>query len=159
VFVPKRDINHSVVDEGRKGVGDGDFLPTTLGAGGDKHTAHLASKSRLAPERACRVPESLPLHREVTIAGGNAEEEGIIIDEVVRKKDWIVWARGRPDELQNVLRQGLLDLVYCRATTGVADTSFDSLSEFGNMPVEGVDDNGNARVRHGSSRMLRSDRV
>lgn len=59
MFVPERDINHSVVDEGRKGVGDGDFLPTTLGAGGNKHTTHLASKSRLAPERACCVPESL----------------------------------------------------------------------------------------------------
>lgn len=48
-----------MVDKGGEGVGDGDLLSTTLGACGDKHTAHLASKCGLAPEGAGGVPECL----------------------------------------------------------------------------------------------------
>lgn len=126
MFVPERDIDHPVVDKGGEGVGNGDFLSTTLGASGDKDTAHPASKSRLAPEWTRRVPESLmdpmrhdvphgvrktylPLHGEVTIASGNTEKEGVKVDEVVREKDGVVWAWGCLDERQDVLREGLLD--------------------------------------------------
>lgn len=127
-FVPERNIDHPVMDKGRERVGDGDFLSTPLGAGRGEDTTHLVSKSRLAPEWTSCVPESLmtsmrhdasrglwrtylPLHREVTIASGNTEQEGVKVDEVVREKDGVVWAWGCLDELQNVLGERLLDSI------------------------------------------------
>jgi len=59
VFIPERDIDQSVVDKGGEGIGDGDLLSTTLGAGGDEDTAHLAGKGALDPEWASCVPECL----------------------------------------------------------------------------------------------------
>lgn len=53
----------------------------------------------------------LPLHGKVTKASRNTEKECVIVDEVVREKDGIVWAWGSLDELQNVLRKGLLDSI------------------------------------------------
>jgi len=57
----------------------------------------------------------LPLHGEVTVASRDTEKEGVKVDEVVREEDRIVWAWGRLDELQNVLRKGLLDSI-CRVS-------------------------------------------
>lgn len=59
VLVPERDVDEAVVGKGGECVGDGDFLSTTLCAGGDEDTAHLASKSGFAPEWTSCVPEGL----------------------------------------------------------------------------------------------------
>lgn len=67
MFVPEGDIDQSVVDKGGEGVGDGDLLSTTLGAGGDEDTAHLASKGAPCPQWTGCVPECLmdPMRRDV----------------------------------------------------------------------------------------------
>lgn len=45
------------------------------------------------------VTTYLPLHGEVTVTRGNTEEESVEVDEVIRKKDGVVWAWGCPHEL------------------------------------------------------------
>lgn len=94
----------------------------------------------------------LPLHGEVAIASGNTEEECVKVDEVIREKDRVVWAWWCPDELQDVLGEGLLDsahhvgrrnmqkvaqrLLVDRSTTAsVADTGLDSLGDCTEKPL------------------------
>ena len=54
----------------------------------------------------------LPLYRKVAVASGDAEKEGVKVDEVVGEKNRVVWARRCPDELQNVLGEGFLDPIW-----------------------------------------------
>jgi len=159
LFVPERDVDESMVDKGGEGVGDGDLLPATLGAGGDEDAAHLAGEGGPAPEGAGCVPERLPLHGEVAEACGNAEKESVKVEEVVGEKDGVVGAWGCLDEPQNVLGEGFLDLVDRSTTAGVYDAALDGLGEFGNMPVEGVNNDGNSGARYGFFRKFRGVEV
>jgi hypothetical protein len=59
VLVAEGNIDETMVHESGQRVGNGDLLSTTLGTSGDKHTAHLALESTLAPEGAGGVPECL----------------------------------------------------------------------------------------------------
>jgi hypothetical protein len=59
VFVAEGNVDETVVHECGQRVGDGDFLSTALGTGGDEDTAHLALESAFAPEGAGGVPECL----------------------------------------------------------------------------------------------------
>jgi len=145
VPVSKRDIDHSVVYKRGECVRDGGFLPATLTGRGDEDTAHLARKCRPAPERAGGVPECLPLHRKVAVASGNAKQKGVKVDEVVWEKYRVVGARRCPDQLQNIVREGFLDLVDHGTPSGLADTSLDGFCEFGDVSVEGVDNDGHSR--------------
>jgi hypothetical protein len=49
------------------------------------------------------------LDGEVTITGGDAEDERVKVDEVIREEDRVVRFRGCFNELQDILREGLLD--------------------------------------------------
>jgi hypothetical protein len=51
----------------------------------------------------------LPLDGEVTVTGGNTEEERVKVNEIVREEDGVVRSRGCVDYLQNILGEGLLD--------------------------------------------------
>lgn len=59
MFVPQRHVDHTVVDERRERVGNGDFLSTTLGTSGYEDTAHLSGERGFAPEGAGSIPEGL----------------------------------------------------------------------------------------------------
>lgn len=50
---------------------------------------------------------NLPLSGHVSIASGNTEEEGVVVDENVRRDDGIVWLRGSMHLGENFLRQRL----------------------------------------------------
>lgn len=49
-----------------------------MGGGRDEDAGVFAPVATGLPLLACLVPESFPLGREVTITGGDAEEEGVI---------------------------------------------------------------------------------
>ena len=53
----------------------------------------------------------LPLNREVAVTSGNTEEERVKVDEVIGEEDGVVRSRGGPYDLQDILREGLLDPV------------------------------------------------
>lgn len=149
MLVAEGNVDETMVHESGQCVGDSDLLATTLGTSGDEHTAHLARKRALAPERASGVPECLPLNGEVTVTGGNTKEERVKVDKVVREEDGVVRSRGRLDELQDIVGEGLLDLVNGGTATSTADTSLDGLSHLCDVPVKGVNDDSNPRGRHG----------
>lgn len=148
MFVAEGNIDETMVHECGQRVGDGNLLSTTLGTGGDEDTAHLALESALAPEGAGGVPECLPLNGEVAVTGGNTEEERVKVDKVIREEDRVVWSRGRLDELQDVVGEGLLDLVNGGIATSTADTRLDGLGHLCDVAVKGVDDDSDSRGRH-----------
>lgn len=127
VLVAEGNVDETMVHESGQRVGNGDLLSTTLGTSGDKHTAHLALKSALAPERASGVPECLyeyvkervqpcrckitylPLNGEVAVTSGDTKEERVKVDKVIREEDRVIGSRRRLDELQDIIGEGLLD--------------------------------------------------
>jgi hypothetical protein len=99
----------AVVDERGKRRDHGRLLPTTGGAGGDEHAGVLARKRALRPELASCVEERLPLRGEVTVASGDAEDEGIEVDEVARLDDGVVQLRRRVHLSEDLLGERLSD--------------------------------------------------
>src|ERR1700753_181850 len=59
------------------------FLAATQRGIADKHTGVLAGISSTGPDLARFIPEGLPLSREVTVTGWDAEKEGIILQQLV----------------------------------------------------------------------------
>ena len=102
VLVSQGNIYHPMVHERRERVRDSDFLTSTLCARRYEYAAHLARKRALGPQGARRVPEGLPLRREVTKTGGNPKEEGVEVDEVVWKEDWIAWTGRGVHEFEDI---------------------------------------------------------
>lgn len=137
-----------MVNERRQGVGNRDFLSTALGTSGNEHTAHLACKCTLTPQRTCRIPECFPLDGEVSVTSWDAEEEGIEVDEVTWKKDGVVRARRGFDAFEDVFGQSFLDLINGSATTCTANAPLDGFSHFSDVPIQGVDDDSYSWTRH-----------
>jgi hypothetical protein len=75
--VAERDVDDAVVSEGGEGVESSRLLSSTSAGGRDEHTGVLAAESTGRPELTSGIPESLELGREVTVTGGNTEEESI----------------------------------------------------------------------------------
>jgi len=57
----------------------GALLSTALGAGSDEEAGVFAPVGTGLPLAAGGVPEGLPLGGEVSVAGGDAEEEGVVL--------------------------------------------------------------------------------
>lgn len=68
-LVSERDVDDTVVGEGREGVHDGRLLTTTGGTSGNKDTGILAPEGTSLPLTTSLVPEGLPLGREVAVPG------------------------------------------------------------------------------------------
>ncbi len=108
-LVTERHVDEAVVSESAHGGNDGGLLATTGGAGGDEDTGILAPVTTGGPDGAGLVPEGLPLSREVTVAGRDAEQDGIVLQKVGRLGNWVV-GLGRGVHLgQDLLREGLGD--------------------------------------------------
>jgi len=88
--VPKRNEDHSVVSQSRHGICTSHLLSTTWGGTRDKETNVLPSEATGSPETTGLVNEGLPLAREVTVTGGDTEEEGIVLCELVDGDVWVV---------------------------------------------------------------------
>lgn len=73
--------------EGAHGGQSGALLPAALRGGADEDADVLAGEAAGLPLLAGVVPEGLPLGGEVAVAGGDAEEEGVVLLELVRGDD------------------------------------------------------------------------
>ena len=107
--VAEGDKVDAVVHERRDRVDHRRLLPTAGRRGGHEHGRVLAEERALRPELAGRVPERLPLGGEVAVAGGDAEDEGVKVGEVVGGEDGVVGLGGRVELLEDLLREGLRD--------------------------------------------------
>ena len=105
--VAERDIDDAVVGEGAHGGDGGGFLTAAHGAGADEQAGVFAPEAAALPEAAGRVPECLPLGGEVAVAGGDAEEEGVVGLEDGRGDGGVVGLGWSVHLGQDFLREGL----------------------------------------------------
>lgn len=106
-LVTQRNVDEAVVSESTHGGNDSGLLATTEGTGGNEDTGILAPVAAGGPDGAGLVPEGLPLSREVTVTGGDTEQDGIVLQEVGRLSNG-VGRLGRSVHLgKDLLREGL----------------------------------------------------
>lgn len=89
VLVAQWDKDHSVMDESAHR-GDGSrFLAASGSTGRDEHAYILAIELALGPDTAGLVPECLPLRREVSITGWDAEQDSIVREQIPGLSNWV----------------------------------------------------------------------
>lgn len=108
-LVTQRDVDEAVVSESAHGGNDGGLLTTTHGTGGNEDTGVLAPVATGGPDGAGLVPEGLPLSREVTVTGGDTEENGIVLQEIGGLNNGVAGLGGGVHLGQNLLRESLAD--------------------------------------------------
>lgn len=116
------------------------LLSTTLGTSGDEQASILAPEAAGLPLLASVVPERAPLGWEVAVAGGDSEQESVVLLEyrgVGDLRDGLVFGRG-VHLGQDVLREGLLDAVEVDGTAGFFDALGLGLGEGLDMAPGGV---------------------
>lgn len=117
-LVAQRDVEETVVGEGAHSSDGCRLLATTEGAGGDEQTGVLAPETAGGPDATGAVPEGLPLSGEVTVAGGNTEEDSIERQELIGSSNGVgglgrsvhlrkdLLGKGLLNPIQNVVRPG-----------------------------------------------------
>jgi len=109
--VSQRNIDHSLVSQSRHCIGNSHLLSTTWGGGRDEDTNILSRKTTGGPETTSLVNEGLPLAGEVTETGGDTEEEGVVLWQLVDRDDWVVWLWWGVHLGEDFLWEGLCDPV------------------------------------------------
>lgn len=107
MLVSEGNIDDTVMDKGRHRVESSNFLPTTLPTGRNEKTSVFARKTTGSPETAGSVDERLPLGREVSVTGGDTEEESIVRLQNVGGDDWVGGLRSSVHLLENLFRESL----------------------------------------------------
>lgn len=108
--VAERNVDHALVHPAAQGGDGGRLLPTAGGGRADEQPEVLAVQGARLPQLTEMVDECLPLGRVVAVAGGDAEEEGVVGLEDVRgdEGDALVLRR-RVHLAEHFLWEGLLD--------------------------------------------------
>ena len=81
--------------------------PRDASRGGNKHGREFAEERAARPELARRVPEVLPLDREVCESSGDAKDERVKLDKVARGDEGVVRLGRCAEFLEELLRKGL----------------------------------------------------
>ena len=117
MLVAQRNVDEAVVSEGAHGGNSSGLLTTTESTGGDEQTSVLARVATSGPDGARGIPEGLPLSGEVTVTGGDTEQDGIVLQKVVGLSNGVV-GLGRGVHLgQDLLGEGLGDPAYIISET------------------------------------------
>ena len=102
---------------GRQG---GALLPSALRGGADEDADVFAVEAARLPLLAGLVPEGFPLGGEVTVAGGDPEEEGVVFFELVRGDEGDGAGLARCVHLrEDFFGEGLFDSVSIAQLSGV----------------------------------------
>lgn len=133
------DVDHTVVGQGREQVDNGGFV-TTTGTGGDEDTGWLVVEGTLLPQTTCGVDESLHLGWQVTESGWETKENTVGLCKNIWGGNWVVWFGWSVHLGQDLLAEGLCDLVDGCLVAGRLNTLLHLLSEGGDVVVHGVDD-------------------
>lgn len=109
-LVSQRHIDHAVMSERAHGRNASGLLSSTDAGGGNEQSGVLAPEATLLPLGAGGVEEGFPLSGEVAVAGGDTEQDAVVLLEFGRCDDrdgrilrWGIHL------LEDFLRQGLLD--------------------------------------------------
>ena len=105
--VPEEYEDDAMVSERRERRHDGRFLPAPRGRGGDEHGREFAEERAARPELARRVPEVLPLDREVRESSGDVKDERVELNKVARGDEGVVRLGRCAEFLEELLRKGL----------------------------------------------------
>lgn len=135
----QRNVDHTVVGQGRKQVDNGGLV-TTAGTGGDEDTGRLMVEGTLLPQTACGIDEGLHLGWQVTKSSWEAEDDPVGLSEDVWGGNWVVWLGWGVHLGQYLLAEGFCDLVNGSLVAGGFDTLLYLLGEGCHMVVHGVDD-------------------
>lgn len=145
--ISKRNIDDTMMGERTHSSQRRTLLSTTLCASRDEDTSVFTPVAASSPLAAGGVPESLPLCREVAVAGGDAEEEGVVGLEGLGVDDWVFgfgWcvhldgcvscdgsegAGGEGHLGQDFFWEGLCDLVDVGCDANLGETSLLGLSD------------------------------
>ena len=99
-----------MVHQRTDGVGDRALLPSSWGGSGYENTGVFAMVKTRGPLLAGRIPEGFELSREVTVTGGDAEEEGVVLLKYLGGYEWdCVGLAGSMHFLENFGREGFFD--------------------------------------------------
>ena len=108
-LVAQGNVDETVVSQSAHGSNGSRLLATTEGTGGDEETGILAPVTTRGPDTASLVPEGFPLGREVTVASGNTEQNGIVLKEGVRLGNGVVGLGGSVHLGQDLIGESLGD--------------------------------------------------
>lgn len=109
-LVAQRDVDDAVMRQGRQSSNNRALLSTTWSTSRDKDTSILSPVCARSPLTSSRIPECLPLRGEVTITGGDTEEESVVLLEGGGVDDGDVGGFGWCVHLgENFLGEGLGD--------------------------------------------------
>ena len=113
-LVAQRNVDQAVVGKSTHGSESSGLLATTQGTGRDEETGVLAPVATSGPDTTGLVPEGPPLSGEVTVAGGDTEEESIVSGELVRSHHGVGGLGGSVHLGQDILGEGLGDPIARR---------------------------------------------
>ena len=102
VLVSQWNVDDTVMSKGAQGVVNGRLLSTSRPTGRHEDTSVFTSESTGCPKPTSRVPERLPLGREVSKSSRNTEEESVVGGEDVWCDDWVVGFGGSVHQPQDV---------------------------------------------------------
>lgn len=108
-LVAQRDVEETVVSKSAHRSEGGGLLTATLSASRDEQTGVFAPVATSGPDATGAVPEGLPLRREVTVASGDTEEDGIVGEELVGGHNGVGGLGGSMHLSQDIVGEGLAD--------------------------------------------------
>lgn len=77
-LVSKWDVDDTVMSKCAQSIDNSGFLSSSWSRGRDKDAGILTPVASRLPLLAGRIPECLPLRREISVAGGNTEQEAVV---------------------------------------------------------------------------------
>lgn len=77
-LVSEWDVDDTVMSKCAQSIDNSGFLSSSWGRGRDKDAGIFTPVASGLPLLAGRIPECLPLRREISVAGGNAKQEAVV---------------------------------------------------------------------------------
>lgn len=77
-LISKWDVDDTVMSQCAQSIDNSGFLSSSWGRGRDKDAGIFTPVASALPLLAGRIPECLPLRREISVAGGNTEQEAVV---------------------------------------------------------------------------------
>ena len=106
-LITEGDVDETMVNKGAHGGDSGRLLTTAGTTRRDEETGILAPVATSGPDGACPIPEGLPLCREVAVTSGDTEQDGVVLEKIIRLCSRVV-RLGRGVHLcQNIVGEGL----------------------------------------------------